>query len=296
MVVVNMLQRLMGRTKQVSSTYKVCLVHGAHSAMLVSGADRVAVTVPSSLSCCTLLLSARVAHLPSESCLMFFPGHLQRHLLVNSVYAHSCLSAIRKKEVGYGSKLWRGGKWDKVFHVDQVSSSKWSVSDPQRSSCSISAGPALIPPGKIDKRGGSILCFAFAWRFCSASLSPAPLSTHTPPGGFWMAFPVLFQWTLPFKCNNPREQCMHHAELLQSECTPADEVPEHKLHPACSLHISSQASLPPQLTTSLTSCTINGFCPFYYTLDKWNHTVCSLLSLVSFASYSICEAWCCWQW
>lgn len=93
-----MLQRLMGRTKQVSSTYKVCLVHGAHSALLVSGVDGVSVTVPSSLSCCTLLHSARVTHLPSESCLMFFSGHLQKHLLVNSsMHIPAFLLSERKK-------------------------------------------------------------------------------------------------------------------------------------------------------------------------------------------------------
>ena len=32
----------------------------------------------------------------------------------------------------------------------------------------------------------------FALGFCSASLSPALLSPHTPAGAFWIAFPILW--------------------------------------------------------------------------------------------------------
>lgn len=51
-----------------------------------------------------------VAHVPSESCLVFPPGHPWRHLeSVLCVHIPS-FCAIRKKGVGYGSKPQGGGK------------------------------------------------------------------------------------------------------------------------------------------------------------------------------------------
>lgn len=53
-----------------------------------------------------------------------------------------------------------------------------------------------IPAGKVDERRISALPSDFAHRFCSASLSPALPSAYPPPGGVWMASPVLFWRTL----------------------------------------------------------------------------------------------------
>lgn len=63
---------------------------------------------------------------------------------------------------------------------------------------------------------------------------------------------------------------------------------EHYQPPIYSLPVSFQASPPPKVTTSLSSLTADWCCWFYYTLDKCNHTVYTLLNLASVASYSIC--------
>lgn len=57
----------------------------------------------------------------------------------------------------------------------------------------------VIPAGKVDERRVSVLPSDSAREFCSASLSPAPPSTHTPPAGVWMASPVISWRPLEFK-------------------------------------------------------------------------------------------------
>lgn len=111
-------------------------------------------------------------------------------LTVKSLYAHSFLLRYQK-ERSWTEFKWGGGQGDNVFHVDRVRSCKRSVCDTRRSSCSISAGPALDPSWHSWWGGILVVLFDFALRFCSASLSPALLSPHTPPGAFWIAFPVL---------------------------------------------------------------------------------------------------------
>lgn len=73
-----MLQRLTGGIAQVSNTKcgEHCLTRGAHSAVLLSSAvEEVAIPGSRRIVC----WSFGVAHVPSESCLVFPPGHPQRH-------------------------------------------------------------------------------------------------------------------------------------------------------------------------------------------------------------------------
>lgn len=111
-------------------------------AVLLSCAIEEVTVLSSSRTVCS---SFSVAHLPSESCLILPPVILRATFKpILCTYIPS-FCAIRKKGVGYGSEPWGGGKWDKVFHVDGVRPSKWFVSDPQGSSCSISVRQAQDP-------------------------------------------------------------------------------------------------------------------------------------------------------
>lgn len=105
-----------------------------------------------------------------------------------------------------------------------------------------------IPAGKVDERRISALPSDFAHRFCSASLSPALPSAYPPPGGVWMASPVLFWRILQFKQNMHREPCVQCAKLLRRQHTQIKTLTYH--YPVCSLRVSSQTSPPPEVTTS----------------------------------------------
>lgn len=151
----------------------------------------------------------------------YFPPVILRDTFESILCVHiPSFCAIRKKGVGYGSKPWGGGKWDKVFHVDGVRPSKRSVSDPQGSSCSISGGPARHPCWQSWREANLGLAFWLRSRVllsltltCTAFCSPSSWWCLDGLSGAFLA-------NVRVQVNMQGELCVQRAELLQRQHIP----------------------------------------------------------------------------